>query len=69
MEYTNVEVGLCWHRNLSFENIWSSLSPLLKTDPWYTFELGNKNLARELVNTCYFSTPILLQIEKNVAEL
>lgn len=36
-------------------------------------ELGNKkkkkNLARELVNTCYFSTSILLQIEKNVAEL
>lgn len=36
-------------------------------------ELGNKKkkktLARELVNTCYFSTSILLQIEKNVAEL
>ena len=30
----NVEVGLCWHCSLSFENIWSSLRPLLGTDPW-----------------------------------
>lgn len=54
--------------------IWEHLEqfkPTLRDWPVGHSELGNKkkSLARELVNTCYFSTLILLQIEKNVAEV
>ena len=37
-----VEVGFCWQSNPSFENIWSSLSVLVGTDPWDTFDWETK---------------------------
>lgn len=55
----NVEVGLCWHSNLSFENIWSSLSPLVGTDPWDTLSWETKT-CKGASKQFYFSKILLL---------